>query len=251
MLYGPLNRDLQRLRLQTPLIHNITNLVVMQHTANVLLALGASPIMAHAVEELEDLLNTAEALVLNIGTLDASWIDSMHHALNLAMARHIPVVLDPVGAGASQLRMRTTIALLERGGVGVLKGNATEILALAGWPQVSKGVDSLQCAEEAVHAAEQLSNTYHCIVVISGAIDYIVRGVECRSVSEGHWLMSRVTGMGCAAAAVIGAFLAINKDPFQATYHAMLKMALAGKQAAQGAQGPGSFVWRFYDSLCD
>ncbi|HEY5306996.1 MAG TPA: hydroxyethylthiazole kinase, partial [Casimicrobiaceae bacterium] len=139
--------DLRTVRERAPLVHNVTNFVVMQQTANALLAIGASPIMAHAEAELDELLAYAGALVLNIGTLDASWISAMEHALATAQGRALPVVLDPVGAGASRLRTETSLRLLERGGVTILRANASEVLALAGAVGATKGVDSTHSSD--------------------------------------------------------------------------------------------------------
>jgi hydroxyethylthiazole kinase len=151
--YAAIAADLRSVRERAPLVHNVTNFVVMQQTANALLAIGASPIMAHAEPELDELLSFAGALVINIGTLDASWIGAMEHALFAAQQRALPVVVDPVGAGASRLRTQTALRLLESRGVAVLRGNASEILALAGAAGATKGVDSTHSSDAAREAA--------------------------------------------------------------------------------------------------
>jgi len=162
--------DLLAVRERAPLVHNVTNFVVMHQTANALLAIGASPIMAHAEAELDELLQLAGALVLNIGTLDPAWIAAMEHALAAARRRALPTVLDPVGAGASRLRTGTALRLLASGGVTILRANASEILALAGAAGATKGVDSTHTSEAARDAARGLAVRYGCAVVVSGMV---------------------------------------------------------------------------------
>jgi len=241
--------DLARVREQAPLVHNVTNLVVMQQTANALLALGASPIMAHAEAELDELLGFAGALVLNIGTLDTPWIASMHHALRTAAARSLPVVLDPVGAGASRLRTTTAIDLLERGGVTLLRGNASEIMALSGAAGATKGVDSTQSSDAARDAARALAARFGCAVVVSGAVDHCIDATREVRVHNGVAMMTRITGMGCTASALCGAFSAVEPDPLHAAVDAMAVMGIAGEVAHAGTQGPGSTAAAFFDAL--
>ena len=242
--------QLAQVRAAAPLVHNITNFVVMQHTANALLALGASPVMAHAQEEVEEIASIASALVLNIGTLAPAWVASMHLALETAQRRGIPVVIDPVGVGASQYRTRTALELLQTAKGCLLRGNASEVMALAGAGGATRGVDSTALSHSALGAARQLATQYDCTVCISGAVDIIVQpGGGVFQVEGGHPLMCRVTGMGCTASALAGAFAATAADGSLAAMSAMAVMAAAGSIAAKKAEGPGTFVPHFLDAL--
>jgi hydroxyethylthiazole kinase len=241
--------DLRAVRERAPLVHNVTNFVVMQQTANALLAIGASPIMAHAEAELDELLAYAGALVLNIGTLDPPWIRAMEAALAAARARALPVVLDPVGAGASRLRTDTAMRLLGGGGVTILRGNASEIVALAGAAGATKGVDSTLSSEAARDAAHGLAARYDCAVVVSGAVDYCIDRTREVRVHNGVAMMARITGMGCTASALCGAFAAVQADALRAAVDAMAVMGVAGELAFAAARGPGTMAASFLDTL--
>jgi hydroxyethylthiazole kinase len=241
--------DVTRIRARAPLVHNITNYVVMNTTANALLAVGASPVMAHAVEEVEEMVALAAALVINIGTLSPPWIEAMERAARAARARGVPIVLDPVGAGATTLRTRTARRLLADSPPAVLRGNPSEILAVAGGAATTKGVDSAAQVDAARSAAHDLAKAHGCAVVVSGPVDLVVRdGVEIR-VANGTPLLGRVTGMGCTATALVGAFVAVNPDAAAAAAHAMAVMGIAGELAAETAAGPGTFQACFLDAL--
>jgi hydroxyethylthiazole kinase len=240
---------LATLRQRRPLVHNITNFVVMNSTANALLSLGASPIMAHAEEELEELLGLAGALVLNIGTLSPHWIASMRLAARLAAEKSLPVALDPVGAGASRLRTATSLALANVGKPAVIRGNASEIMALAGASAATKGVDSVHGSDAAEEAARALARTYGCVAVASGAVDFITDGTRDLRLSGGSPLTPQVTGMGCAATAIVGAFLAVAETPLDAALAGMGVMKVAAELAAEHSSGPGSFEPAFRDAL--
>ncbi len=241
--------ELHRIRTQAPLVHNITNYVVMNTTANALLALGASPVMAHAIEEVEEMTSLARALVVNIGTLSAPWIEAMRKAGKTANRRDIPIVLDPVGCGATQLRTQTAQMLVREIHPTVIRGNASEIRALLRAGPGPRGVDSRHSPEEVLDDACALSRAHDCVVSVSGTVDRIVAGDRITQVANGHPLMARVTGMGCTASAVTGAFLAVADTPLAAATHAMAVMGVAGELAAIGAAGPGSFQARFLDVL--
>lgn len=241
--------DILLIRETRPLIHNITNLVVMNTTANALLAIGASPIMAHAMQELAELISISNTLVLNIGTLDEYCIESMFEGTQLAFEKNKPIVLDPVGAGASKLRTNTVLDLLKTSHITVLRGNASEILSLDQNTVYSKGVDSIETSEHAILSAKKLSNLFGCVVVISGQNDYCVLNNNVLCVRNGVPLMTRVTGMGCIATAIIGAFLAVNKDSLIASFHAMCCMGICGEIANEQSKGPGMFFPRFLDAL--
>lgn len=241
--------DLERLRAQAPLIQNITNFVVMNNTANALLALGASPAMVHAPDEADDFVNIASALVVNIGTLDTNFVAGMKAAMTRANELGKPIVFDPVGVGATPYRNQISRELLDLAAPTVIRGNASEIMALAGLNAQTKGVDSLFGSDAAVDAARQLSEDLANVVVISGAEDYIIAGNKTAIIGNGHPLMTKVTGMGCTATALIGAFAAINTDYFAAATHAMAIMGIAGELAAAVKAAPGSLQVNFLDVL--
>jgi len=241
--------DLFRIREQAPLIHNITNYVVMNCTANALLALGASPVMAHAAEEVEAMVALSQALVINIGTLSPLWVAAMLKAAKVAASRGIPVVLDPVGCGATEYRTATAHALIDAARPTLIRGNASEIRALMNSGSATKGVDSLHRPDEAVNEAQALARSLGCVVSVSGPVDLIVGDGRIARVENGHPMMTRVTGMGCTASAVSGAFLAVNPSPFEAALEAMVVMGIAGEVAAEQARGPGSFQMYFLDAL--
>ncbi len=237
------------IRKTSPVVHNITNYVAMNNSANALLAIGASPVMAHAEDEVEDMVGIAGALVINIGTLSALWISAMHRAAHRAKDRKVPVILDPVGAGATAYRTRTAGELLRECFPAIIRGNASEIIALLDEEAKTKGVDSTAASHAAVDVARQLSNVNGCVVCISGETDYIVRGDDVTQIMNGHVMMTRVTGMGCIASALCGAFAAVNGDRAEATAQAMAVMGIAGEIAAQDIPGPGSLQVRFIDTL--
>jgi hydroxyethylthiazole kinase len=240
---------LEKIRREHPLVHNITNYVVMNFTANALLALGASPVMAHAIEEVEEMVGLANALVLNIGTLSRPWIDSMARAARAARDRSIPIVLDPVGAGATRFRTETARRLMDEAPVAVLRGNASEILAVAGQKAVTRGVDSVGGAEDARLAAGDLAKNYGIVVAVTGAQDFVTDGLRTARISNGHALMGRVTGTGCAASAITGAFCGAATDAFAAAIGALVTFGIAGELAARPNPGPGSFQVGLLDAL--
>ncbi len=242
---------LAAVREHTPLVHNITNLVVMHTTANALLCAGASPVMAHAPEEVEEITGIASALVLNIGTLARDWIASMHLALAMANRRGIPVVIDPVGAGASRMRTDTALALLRESKNAVLRGNASEIMALTGKTGGTRGVDSTASMAAAEDSAGMLALRHACTVCVSGPVDLVTNGTESFTVTGGSPLMPLVTGMGCTATALVAAFAGVcgPKERTLATLSAMGVMSAAGGIAAARCQGPGSFLIAFLDVL--
>ena len=234
---------------QAPLVHNITNYVVMNTTANALLAVGASPVMAHALEEVEEMTALASALVLNIGTLSGPWVEAMVLAGRAAQPKGIPTVLDPVGVGATTFRTRTAQRLLEETGPRLIRGNASEILALANLGGGTKGVDATDPVEGALEAARQLSSRCNCVVTVSGPVDLIVQGERLARIHNGDPIMGRITGMGCTATALMGAFAAVNPDPFRAAVDAMVVLGVAGELAREHSQGPGSFQVALLDQL--
>lgn len=242
-------KDIELIKAQSPLIHNITNFVVMNNTANALLALGASPVMAHASEEVEEMTSIASALVLNIGTLSPTWIDSMKIAGRTASSKNIPIILDPVGAGATSYRSRICRELIQDCNPTVIRGNASEIMSLVDEEIQTKGVDSTSSSLHAVEYAKVLAQKTGAIVSISGEVDYITDGTRVNEVRGGSPLMPRVTGMGCTATALTAAFLAVNKNVLEAATHAMELMSWVGEKAAKQAKGPGTMQLFFLDEL--
>jgi hydroxyethylthiazole kinase len=241
--------DVQRIRAEAPLVHNVTNYVVMNTTANALLAAGASPVMAHAVEEVEEMVGIARALVLNIGTLDAGWVASMTKAGLAASARGIPIVLDPVGAGATTYRTAVATRLLAEVRPTIVRGNASEIRALVLAERGTRGVDSAHDTAEAVEAGRELARRASCVVSISGAVDVITDGERVARVHNGVPLLARITGSGCTATALTGAFAAVGGSPFVAATHAMAFLGIAGEIAAERAAGPGTLQAYLFDAL--
>ena len=244
-----LSDDLDLLRVRSPLIHNITNFVVMNNTANALLALGASPVMAHSIHEVADMAAMAGAVVLNIGTLSDSWVQSMLLAGKTANEKGIPVIIDPVGAGATPYRRKSCLQLLTACHPAVIRGNASEIMALLDETGRSKGVDTLDQSSDALKSAVKLALNYRTVVVISGPVDYITDGHSYSTVENGNPLMAKVTGLGCTASALIGAFAAVQHNAFRAAVHGMAVCGLAGERAARTAAGPGTLQLRFLDEL--
>lgn len=242
---------LDAIRANAPLIHNITNYVVMNSSANILLAVGASPVMAHCQAEVEEMVNMAGALVLNIGTLDEAWVAAMITAAKAANAKGIPVVLDPVGAGATALRTRAVQQIMAQVDIAVLRGNASEIFSLASDEVRTKGVDaSVAITAEVVTAAKQIALEKGCIIAISGKEDCVTDGHRLFRVANGQHLMTRVTGTGCGLSAVSGAFCAVaHGDLLSATAAAFGFYGLCGDMAIQVSDKPASFFVAFMDAL--
>ena len=244
-----LSAAIAAVRTQSPLVHNITNYVVMNNSANALLAIGASPVMAHWVSEMEEMTAIAGALVLNIGTLDDKWIDGMLAAGKEAMRRGTPIVLDPVGVGATSQRTEAAMKIIEQCRPTIIRGNASEIMALVDASVKSKGVDSSASSDDALESAKRLAVDTGAVVVISGATDYITNGTDVYTVEGGNPIMTTVTGMGCTSTAIVGAFAAVVEDPMLAATAAMAVMSLAGEKAAEYSRGSGSMQVNFLDEL--
>ena len=242
-------RNLEAVRAKNPLVHSITNLVVMNYTANALLAMGASPVMAHSKNEVEEIVSLSGALVLNIGTLTADTVAAMITAGKKASEQNIPIILDPVGAGATRLRSSSAKKIIAEINVSVLRGNASEILALRYSDSQTKGVDSLHSVDDAVRTARDLAGKFNSIVAVTGPVDVITEGESVYQVSNGHPLMSRVTGTGCTATVIIGAFLAVDPEPLSAAVTGLAYFGLAGEIAAKSASAPGSFMIQLLDAL--
>jgi hydroxyethylthiazole kinase len=248
MTLPDLSTALSRLRNAAPLVHNITNQVVANVTANALLAIGASPAMVQAEEEVGEFVHKAAALVVNIGTLTAPQRAAMHVATAAAAAAGVPWILDPVAAGATAFRMDTARSLLGRS-PRVVRGNASEILALAGQAAGGKGVDSADRPEAAREAARQLARRSGAVVAVTGATDYVTDGTAMLAIANGHPMLTRVTGTGCTATALIGGFLGAGLDGMAAATAGLAVLGVVAELAAEQAGGPGSFQVALLDGL--
>ncbi|WP_435978855.1 hydroxyethylthiazole kinase [Psychrobacter sp. DM4] len=235
-------------RTQAPLVHNITNFVAMSTAANVLLAAGASPAMVHARTEAPEFVRLSHALTINIGTLSPDWLDSMLATVEVAHNQNIPWVLDPVAVGATTFRKQSCAQLLAFK-PDVIRGNASEILALAGMNSKSRGADSGDTVESAKVAAQEL--TQHAkVVVVTGEVDWVTDGTQRWSVHQGVPMMTRVTAIGCALTSLIGGFVGSNRDDLAgAVISALCYYGQAGELADKTAKGPGSFYVEFLDAL--
>jgi hydroxyethylthiazole kinase len=238
---------LRELRARKPLVHQITNYVVMNETANATLALGALPVMAHAPEEVEEMAAAAGALVLNIGTLSGSWVDAMVLA---GKATSAPIVLDPVGAGATRYRTDTAKRLLAELEIAVVRGNAAEIATLAGRAAEIRGVESMGAEDGAADLAREAAGALGCVVSVTGPTDHVSDGRRVVAVENGHALLATVSGTGCMSTAVTGSVLSVKPaEPFEAAAEALVAFGVAGEDAARDAKGPGTFHAALYDAL--
>ncbi|MDQ0818846.1 hydroxyethylthiazole kinase [Bacillus pumilus] len=243
---------LERVRAENPLVHNITNQVVTNFTANGLLALGASPVMANAKEEVAEMARLADALVLNIGTLTKDTVEAMVLAGQAANEKGVPVLLDPVGVGATTFRTKAAKQLLGQVNITVVRGNAAEIahlLGVDGWE--SKGVDAKAANGDVPALAKQAARTLQTVVVITGKIDVVSDGEDVLSIHNGHEWLTKVTGTGCLLTSVIGAFCAAGERPLHASAAALLFYGVAAERAAQYTKdkGPGTFQMELLNAL--
>lgn len=241
---------LQAVRDGRPMIHHLTNAVVTNLTANVTLCLGAAPVMAPCVREVEEMVSHAGALLLNIGTLDDALVESMLAAGRKANALGVPVVLDPVGAGATGLRTGAAGRILDEVRVTVLRGNAGEVMTLAGLGGKVRGVDSMERLGEREDAVATLARERGLVAAVTGPVDLVTDGRRSVRVHNGHPLLGRVTGTGCSATTAVAAFLASSpSEPLAASACALAAFGVAAETAAEGARGPGTFVPRLLDAL--
>jgi hydroxyethylthiazole kinase len=241
--------SLRSLRERKPLIHQITNYVVMNETANATLAIGALPVMAHAREEVEEMVGLAGALVLNIGTLSSHWIDAMLTAGRAANERGVPVVLDPVGAGATRYRTETAHRMLDEIDVAVVRGNAGEIATLVGVAAEVRGVESIDGGGDPAELARTAARTLGTVAAVTGAVDHVSDGEVGIAVANGDPLLAAITGTGCMSTAITGCFLAVADTALDAAAEALVAFGIAGEDAARDAKGPGSFHVNLYDAL--
>ncbi len=245
-------KALSAVKEQKPLVHCITNYVTVNDVANALLAIGGSPIMADDPKEVEEMTSIASALVINIGTLNQRTVASMILAGKQANQQGIPVVFDPVGAGASSLRKETTFRLLEEVQFSVIRGNLSEMTVVAGQQAASKGVDvseQLQ-GKDGTAIAKQVATQYRCVAAITGAVDVISDGDRVVKISNGHPHLSGITGTGCTTTGMIGGFLAVT-DPMTAATAAIMTMGIAGEIAEErcGILGNGSYRVAIMDAI--
>lgn len=241
--------SLRILRERRPLVHQITNYVVMNETANATLALGALPVMAHAPEEVAEMVSLAGALVLNIGTLSSYWVEAMLQAGWAANSRGVPVVLDPVGAGATTFRTDAAKRILDQVEVAVVRGNAGEVATLVGVEADVRGVESLRAGAEPSALAQQAAKSLGLVVSVTGPVDHVSNGEQTVAISNGDPMMATITGTGCMSSAITGCFLAVGGSPFEAAVEALVAFGVAGEDAATDAKGPGSFHVNLYDAL--
>jgi hydroxyethylthiazole kinase len=244
-------RDLAAIRERRPLVHQITNFVVMNETANATLALGALPVMAHAVQEVEEMATAASALVLNIGTLSDEWVEAMVLAGRAANRAGVPVVLDPVGAGATAYRTETALSLARNLELAVVRGNSAELATLAGHRAEIRGVEAVGVGGSP-ELAREAARALACVVAVTGPVDHVSDGERVLAIANGHELLATVTGTGCMATAITGCFLGVRPDdPLEAAAEALVAFGVAGEDAAKKAKKPGSFHVALYDALYD
>ncbi len=241
---------LKKLRTEQPLIHCITNIVVANFQANGLLALGASPVMADAIEEAADIAAVSSATILNIGTLKRDTVEAIILAGNSAVKNGSPVVLDPVGAGATSFRKGSVQRILKEVDVTLIRCNAGELATIAGVDWQVKGVDAGEGDADIEEIAKEMARAHNCLVAVSGRVDIVTDGHEIIKITGGHPLMTRVTGVGCLLSSIVGAFLAVgHENQLEAVATALNFYKRAGEKAAELADGPGDFVAHFLNGL--
>ncbi|OPJ62961.1 hydroxyethylthiazole kinase [Clostridium chromiireducens] len=247
---------LDEVRNKKPLVHNITNYVTVNDCANILLAIGASPIMADDIKEAADITKISSALVINIGTLNERTIESMIVSGKKANELNMPVVFDPVGAGASEFRNATTKRILDEVKISVLRGNMSEIKFISGLESSTKGVDASESdvktgSDEGIDVAKNLSNKLNCTVAITGATDIVSDGERVAILENGTKMLSNVTGTGCMTTSLIGAFCGAGSDYFLGAVSGITSMGIAGEIAFEkaGQIGTGSFHIAIIDAI--
>ena len=230
------------------LVHHITNYQTVNDSANVVLAIGASPIMADEISEVEEMVGICDALVLNIGTANERTIASMLRAGKAANAKGIPVVLDPVGIGATSFRAQSVTKLMESISFSVIRGNMAEIKTLAGLKARSAGVDSLEEESEGSYIAFDLAQKLDCVIAITGKIDIVADAKSCYTLHNGDILLRSVTGTGCMSTSLIGSFLGASKNPLYSAIAGILTMSISGEIAAK-SKGIGTFHTSLLDAI--
>jgi len=239
---------LEEVRTHKPLIHHLTNWVTINDCANIVKSFGASPVMAHAREEVADMAGIASALVLNIGTITSEFAESMKLAARAANRTEIPVVLDVCGAGATKFRDDKCYQILDETRVEIIKGNASEIARIAGQDVRTRGVDAAAVEASLQDIALELAESRNCTVVITGREDIVADQARVFQVKNGHTMMASLVGTGCMAASVIGTFAAVEEDSVTASVGGLVCYEVAAEMAAQGAKGPGTFREMLFDA---
>lgn len=240
---------LRRVRQREPVIHHLTNWVTIYDCANIVKALGASPVMAHAPQEVAEMSAIASALVLNIGTLTTDFVESMKLAAKSANKKGIPVILDVCGCGATRLRDEKSLELLEEVKINILKGNSSEVARLGGIPVRTRGVDAVSVKKDLSQLARALGRKRNCTVVITGKEDIVTDGKKAYLVRNGSEMLTHVVGTGCMAASVIGAFAAVEADLAYAAASGLCCYGIAAELAAKSSQGPGTFKEKLFDCI--
>ncbi|HOK80952.1 MAG TPA: hydroxyethylthiazole kinase [bacterium] len=240
---------LDKIRKTKPVVHHLTNWVTIYDCANIVKTLGGSPIMAHAPEEIDQIVSIASSVVLNIGTLTIDFVESMKLAARAASIRKIPVILDVCGAGATELRNRKIFELIEYAHIDIIKGNASEVANVAGRKVFTKGVDSSDVSIDLIEVAESLAKQKSCVVVITGKYDIVSDGNKTFYIKNGHGLLTCVVGTGCMVSSVIGTFAAVEKNLLNAAIGALVCFGIASEIAAEQSKGPASFKMALFDVL--
>ena len=239
---------LEEVRDQAPIVHHLTNWVTIYDCANIVKVFGASPVMAHSSEEVEEMAGIASALVLNIGTLTSRFVASMKRAAKVANEKGIPVVLDVCGAGATTLRNTKAAELINETKIDIIKGNASEVASVAGFDAQTKGVDSGEVKEDLKQVAQNLAKEKNCTVVITGKEDIVADSENIYLVKNGDILMSKIVGTGCMAASVIGTFAAVESNLAKASVSALSCFGIAAEIAAEASSGVGTFKEKLFDA---
>jgi hydroxyethylthiazole kinase len=240
---------LEKIRKERPVVHHLTNWVTIYDCANIVKALGGSPVMAHAKEEVAQMSKIASALVLNIGTLTVDFVEAMKIAAGSANEKGIPVILDVCGAGATQLRDEKSFELLDKVKIDIIKGNSSEIARISGESVRTKGVDAVQVEKNMIEVAKRLAKKRKCTVVITGKEDIVADEKRFYLIKNGHPLMGRIVGTGCMATSVIGAFAAVERDLVYAACAGLICFEIAAECAAKTASGPGTFKEKLFDCI--
>lgn len=242
-------KNLETLREKQPLIHHITNWVTISECASITRSLGSLPVMAHSVEEVEEMVKISGALVLNIGTLTPELINSMIVAGKRANENNVPVILDAVGAGATTLRTLSTRKLLDSVKISIIKGNAGEIATIAGAEAEVKGVESISVEGDIVSLAKELANNLKTTIVVTAPEDIVTNGITTYIIKNGHKKMGEVVGTGCMSASVMASFAAVDNDMARAAAGALAAYGIAGEDAAGISKGPGTMKTNLFDAI--